>query len=105
MENFEKQALDMAPKRANLLVEDTFITRLHVIEELQEFQHLNSIHANIRFIMKKEKDTHYHIQFLDMLVTKKSNGTLRHTVYRKLTIWFCIYKQSHTITLRKNVQF
>jgi hypothetical protein len=50
---------------------------------IMRVQHLNSIHENIRFTMQIEKDSL--LPFQDVLVSKKPNGTVSHTTYRKPT--------------------
>jgi hypothetical protein len=53
-------------------------------DDLQDFlQHLNNIHKSIEFTMKAEQDRT--LPFLDVLVSRRLDGTLGHTVYRKLT--------------------
>jgi hypothetical protein len=56
-------------------------TRKNALREYLEYP--DCIHQNIRFIIKiEEKGT---LPFLGVLVTRRLNGTLRHTVYRKPT--------------------
>jgi len=51
---------------------------------LQEFQkHLNGIHENIKFTMKIEQNGA--LSFLNVLVTRRLDGTLGHTIHRKPT--------------------
>ncbi|XP_062837651.1 uncharacterized protein LOC134299269 [Anolis carolinensis] len=87
MEYFEKQALETAPKKPTVwfrYVDDTFTIWSHGEEELSKFlDHLNSIHPNIQFTMEKEKEGK--LPFLDVLVIRKPNQQLGHTVYRKPT--------------------
>jgi hypothetical protein len=86
LEQSEQQALNTAEKKPSNLyryVADTFVIWPHG-EELQSFlQHLNSLHPNIQFTMEIEKDDK--LEFLDVLVKKKPDGSLGHTVYRKPT--------------------
>jgi hypothetical protein len=60
MKHFDKQALNMAPKRPSCWfrhVDDTFVIWLHGTEELWNFQqHLNSIHTNIKFSTEMEEN-------------------------------------------------
>lgn len=46
-------------------------------------QHLNSVHPNVQFTMEKEQSGK--LPFLDVLMNRKNNGNLGHTVYRKMT--------------------
>jgi hypothetical protein len=46
-------------------------------------QHLDSIHPNIKFTMEMEHNKS--LPFLDVQVSKKPDGSLAHTVYRKPT--------------------
>ena len=49
-----------------------------------EFQeHLNSQCDSIKFTLEKEEDNS--LPFLDVLITKKTDGSLSHQVYRKKT--------------------
>jgi hypothetical protein len=48
------------------------------MEELQDFQHLNSIHKNIRFTMEIEENGR--LPFLDVLVTRNTDGSPGHSV-------------------------
>jgi hypothetical protein len=55
-------------------VDDTFVIWQHEMEELQKFQqHLNN--TNIKFTMDIEANRS--LQFLSILVTKESDGSLR----------------------------
>jgi len=51
------------------------------------YVHLNSIHPRIQFTMETEKKGC--LPFLDVIVIRKSDGTLAHTVYRKPTHTDC----------------
>jgi hypothetical protein len=56
----------------------------HGREELQVFfQHLNSIHSNIKFSMELEQNNTF--PFLDVLVSRRPDGSLGYMVYRKPT--------------------
>ena len=87
MEDFEKKVLESAPLKPRCwyrYVDDTFVIWQHGSEKLNEFlQHLNSVHECIQFTMELESDEK--LPFLDVLVYKKANGNLGHTVYRKAT--------------------
>jgi hypothetical protein len=63
---------------------DTFIIWPHEQETFQDFlQHLNGIHGKFKFT--KELEQNGTLPLLDVLVKKKMDGTLGHTVYRKTT--------------------
>ena len=87
MTEFETKALQSTkfkPKRWLRYVDDTFVIWTHGKRQLDIFlEELNNIHPKIKFTMEIEKDNK--LPFLDVLVYKKSNGTLGHTVYRKPT--------------------
>nr|XP_060632240.1 uncharacterized protein LOC132775540 [Anolis sagrei ordinatus] len=87
MEHFEKQALGTATKKPTIwfrYVDDTFTIWSHGEGELNRFlDHLNSIHPNIQFTMEKENEGR--LPFLDVLVIRKPDQQLGHTVYRKPT--------------------
>jgi hypothetical protein len=82
MEHFEQQALSRAPRIPTQwyrYVDDTFVVWPHGEEELREFlDQLNSIHHNIKFTMKVEKNRS--LPFLDVLVSRRPDGSLGHTV-------------------------
>jgi hypothetical protein len=86
MKHFEQRALTFAAKNPThwyRYVDDTFVAWLHGKEELQNFlQHPNSIHPNIKFMMEMEHDKS--LPFLDVRVSRKPEGSLGFTVYRKL---------------------
>jgi hypothetical protein len=64
--------------------DNTFILWLHRKEKLQDFlRHLNGIHHNIKFAMAIKKNGA--LPFLDILVTRRLDGSLGHGVYRKPT--------------------
>jgi len=67
-------------------VDDMFVVWSHGIAALNSFlDHLNNISPHIQFTMELEKDGS--LPFLDVLVSRKSNGTLTDQVY---------YKKNHT---------
>ena len=85
MEEFEEQAITNAtckPKIWKRYVDDTFPVsdRDHVDDFLR---HLNCQQSTIRFTMEIEKDNT--IPFLDITVTRDSDGLVTTTVYRKST--------------------
>jgi hypothetical protein len=66
-------------------MENTFVVGPHGKQALQEFpKRLNGIHQNINFTMEKDENAALH--FLDVLVTRNLDGTIGHTVYRKITV-------------------
>src|SRR5436190_11970228 len=85
MEYFEQRALNSAmlkPKVFLRYVDDTFVIWPHGRQSLENFVTLlNSIHPNIQFTMEVENNRS--LPFLDVLVTRKEDGTLGHSVYRK----------------------
>jgi hypothetical protein len=87
MEFFEQQALNTAKKKPSIwyrYIDDTFVVWPRGEEELQIFfQHLNSLHSNIKFTI--ETGINNRLAFLDVLVKKKPDGLLGHSVYRKPT--------------------
>jgi hypothetical protein len=87
MEHFEEKALNSAPLRPKVFlrfVDDTFIVWPHGVETLKDFlAHMNSQHPNIVFTMEMESDGR--LPFLDVLVQRKADGQLGHSVYRKPT--------------------
>jgi hypothetical protein len=87
MEHFEQQALSRAPRKPThwyRYVDDTFVVWPHGEDELREFlDHLSSFHHNIKFTMEVEKNRS--LPFLDVLVSRRPDGSLGDTVYRKPT--------------------
>ena len=87
MEDFEIRALNsstLKPKLWLRYVDDTFVIWQHGDDNLNKFlSHLNQIHPRIKFTMEKEQENQ--LPFLDVLLKKKQNGALSHTVYRKPT--------------------
>jgi hypothetical protein len=86
-EHFEQQAINKVPRKPThwyRYMDDTFVVWPHREEELCKFlDHLNSIHHNIKFTMEVEKNQS--LPFLDVLVSRRPDGSLGHTVYRKPT--------------------
>ena len=87
MEDFEEKALSSAPLRPKCFfryVDDTFIIWPHGPDQLKHFlDHMNSQHPNILFTMEVEKNGR--LPFLDILIYRRENGRLGHSVYRKPT--------------------
>ena len=87
MEAFGKEALESAKFKPSLwvrYVDHTFVVTPHGKQKLTEFlEHLNSKHPSIKFTMELEKNSC--IPFLDVMVKRKSDGTLGHSIYCKPT--------------------
>ena len=87
MEDFEQKALETAryqPKLWLRYVDDTFIIWQHGSDKLSDFlDHLNQQHPRIQFTM--ETETSDSLPFLDVLISKRVDGSLGHSVYRKPT--------------------
>ena len=87
MEYFEGVALfsfPLKPKWWKRYVDDTNVCWPHGLEKLEEFHdHLNSITESIS--LTKELETSNQLSFLDILIIKKSDGSLGRKVYRKAT--------------------
>ena len=87
MEEFEQTAIVTAEHRPRVwlrYVDDTFVIWQHGPTNLQLFlNHLNGLHSNINFTMEQERNGS--ISFLDVSVTRKPDGTLTRSIYRKPT--------------------
>jgi hypothetical protein len=87
MEKFEKNSLEshhLKPSRWKRYFDDTNIKWPHGKEALDRFfKHLNGISENIKFTMDLEDNNS--IPFLDILMTRKQDGTLGHKVFREKT--------------------
>jgi hypothetical protein len=87
MESFEKKAIDsypLKPLRWRCYVDDTNVLWPHGEEELIKFfHHINNISKDIKFTMEREENGT--IPFLDILINRKEDGKLGHSVYRKKT--------------------
>lgn len=85
MAEFEHRALESAmykPKLWLRYVDDTLVIWPHGREKLREFlQHLNTRHPNIKFTVETEEESQ--LPFLDVMIIRKLDGSLGHTVYRK----------------------
>ena len=85
MEFFEELALGTAPSRPRLwkrYVDDTCcIMKRDAVEAL--LHHLNEVRPTIKFTMEREKDGS--LPFLDTNLTRREDGTLNVTVFRKQT--------------------
>jgi hypothetical protein len=87
MEHFEQQAISRAPRKPThwyRYVDDTFVVWLHGEEELREFlDHLKSIQHNIKFTMEVENNRS--LPFLDVLVSRRPDGSLGHSLQKTHT--------------------
>ena len=87
LEDLETRALGTYHLKPSLwlrYVDDTFVIWPHGRQSLDLFlDHLNSLHPKIEFTMEVEENNR--LAFLDVLVIKKEDGTLAHTVHRKAT--------------------
>ncbi|XP_020295119.1 uncharacterized protein LOC109860447 [Pseudomyrmex gracilis] len=87
MEHFETQAIKKAPLKPQTwyrYVDDTFVIWQHGETELYTFlDFLNKQHPNITFTLETEQ--HGKLPFLDVLITRKPDGSLGHQIYRKPT--------------------
>ena len=87
MEEFEQLAIntaDHSPKIWLWYVDDTFVIWQHGQDNLQLFlEHLNGLHRCIQFTMEQERNGN--ISFLDVEVSRKEDGSLTRTGYRKHT--------------------
>jgi hypothetical protein len=85
MEHFEQLAISTVSRKSThwyRYVDDTFVVWRHGKEELHDFlNHLNNIHPNIKFTMEVEQSQL--LPFLDVLVSRRPDGSLGHRVYRK----------------------
>ena len=85
MEEFETSTLQQATHQPKLWLrydDNTFIIWPHSKQQLDNFfQHLNNQHSNIRFTMETEAQGS--LPFLDVHITKATDGHLTHQVYRK----------------------
>jgi len=87
MEDFESKALNssrLLPKLWKRYVDDTNVIWFHSHEELDLFfDHLNNQSSAIKFTKEQEVDGC--LPFLDILISKNSDGSLSHQVFRKKT--------------------
>jgi predicted GIY-YIG superfamily endonuclease len=87
MEDLEEEAIKTAtlkPKYWGRYVDDVICVWPHGEEELEIFfDHLNKINQKIKFTM--EKEINKKLPYLDLLLENKLDGTLGHSVYRKIT--------------------
>ena len=84
MEKFEKLVITSALLKLRCwfwYIDDTFVVWSHGEEEFGCFlAHINSFRLQIQFTMEKESDDH--LDFLDVLILRRSDGSLRHKEYR-----------------------
>ena len=87
MEDFEAKALNsfpLTPEEWKRYVNDIFAKWRHGRVLLEDFlAHLNSLSEHIKFTMEMEEEGK--LAFLDVLLTKKVDGSLGYQVYRKNT--------------------
>ena len=87
MEKFKKEALKSYPLKPSLwkrYLDDTNVIWPHGENELKKFfEHLNNRSTDIKFTMELEENGS--IPFLDVLITRKEDGTLGYRVFRKKT--------------------
>nr|CAH8847460.1 unnamed protein product [Trichobilharzia regenti] len=62
-------------------MDDTFLIMRNEKEAKNILDKFNEVHPTINFTIKKEK--YSSVQFLDVLMTRKENGTIRGSVCRK----------------------
>ena len=87
MEYLEKKAIDsstLKPRDWKRYMDDTNIIWPHGRESLDMFlTHLNNHSDHIKFTMETQENNS--LPFLDVLLTKKTDGSLSHQVYHKKT--------------------
>ncbi|KAJ4441105.1 hypothetical protein ANN_10955 [Periplaneta americana] len=87
MEFLEESILEAATLKPSCwfrYVDDTFVIWPHGERSLMDFlSQLNSFHTQVQFTMETEKDGR--LPFLDVMVQRRTDGTLGHDVYRKPT--------------------
>jgi hypothetical protein len=65
-------------------MDDTFMVWPHGKDKLQEFlKHLNNIHPDIKFTLEVEQNKT--LPFLDVLVSRRPDGSLEYSAHRKST--------------------
>ncbi|KAF2901707.1 hypothetical protein ILUMI_04486 [Ignelater luminosus] len=86
MEDLKTRALQTASHKPKLwlrCVDDAFVFWTHGREQLNAvLDHLNSIYQKLKFTMEIEDNNQ--LPFLDVLVKKRQDGSLGHTVYRSI---------------------
>ena len=87
MEEFESKALSSTlfqPKLWKIFVDDTCVVWHHGKEKLDlVFLHLNSQFHSIKFTMEYEVDGS--LPFLDVIISRKDDGSFSHQFFRKKT--------------------
>ena len=86
MEHFEQLAITSAPVRPSIWYRYVDLYTFVKInrDAVESFtHHINNIDDNIKFTCDSEKDCQ--LPFLDTLITKKPNGSIKVSVYRKAT--------------------
>jgi hypothetical protein len=87
MSQFETQALSQyggnLPSTYRRYVDDTFLVFETKADVDSFFHYMNNKHANIKFTMEQEEN--HKLPFLDILITRHSDGTITTSVYHKPT--------------------
>ena len=87
MEKFERQAIEsfpLKPKIRKRYVDDTDVVWPHGEDNLVKFlEHMNKKKNSIRLTM--EMETNKSFPFLDVLISKKEDGSIAHQAFRKKT--------------------
>ena len=87
MEDLEEKVLETSVYKPSCwfrYLDDTFVIWPHGKDALDDFLvHLNTAHSSIKFTMEIEENGK--LPFLDVLVKRKEDGSLGHSVYRKPT--------------------
>ncbi|KZC11062.1 hypothetical protein WN55_02417 [Dufourea novaeangliae] len=84
MEHLQDRILKEAPLKSSQwfrYVDDTIVVWSHGKNTLNDFlNYINSLHPKIEFTMQTETEEHT-VPFLDVLVTRKPDGSLGYQVY------------------------
>ena len=105
MEEIEESALasfDPPPRFWKRYVDDT-CTALPADSVSSFHEHLNGVNGHIQFTVEKEKDGV--LPFLDVLLTRDLDGTIKTSVYRKQmhTDRYLDFSSHHPLTHKKSV--
>ncbi|XP_015439279.1 PREDICTED: uncharacterized protein LOC107194204 [Dufourea novaeangliae] len=106
IEHLDDRILKEAPLKPSQwfrYVDDTFVVWSHGKNTFDDiFNYINSLHPKIQFTMETKTEEHT-ILFLDVLVTRKPDGSLGHQVYRKpIRTNRYIHASSHHHPARRN---
>nr|CAX83715.1 reverse transcriptase [Schistosoma japonicum] len=80
----------------SLYVDDTFIVLTDKINTIKILERFNNVHPSITFTLEKEHNDN--ISFLDILLTRKTDGTLKRSIHRKSTS-VCQYTHFYSAVL------